>query len=244
MTTDERRAKILELIDQGEITVEEGARQLQELVSGKKPETAAENDRMNILNMIDSGEISAQEGLDRLASHDAAQETPAADAPPSAERSTPPIPADINIDGWRRVWMVPLWIGVGVTVISGGWMLSAYQSSGTGFWFFCTWLPLLIGAGLMALAWSSRSSRWLHVRIKGRKGRTSQNVAISIPLPIRFTAWVVRTFGDFIPQLEGTSVDEIILALENSTSTETPFYVNVQEGEDGGDGESVEVFIG
>jgi hypothetical protein len=55
------------------------------------------------------------------------------------------------------------------------------------------------------------------------------------------TAWFLRVFGDFIPGLQGTSVDELIIALGDSTSPEKPLFIEVEDDEDG---ERVEVFIG
>ena len=89
----------------------------------------------------------------------------------------------------------------------------------------------------MALSWRSKSGPWIHVRVRGPK----ENVAVSIPAPIGLTSWVLRNFGHFIPQLEKTSVDEILIALESTSKNNAPLSVVVDEGENG---EHVEVFIG
>ena len=54
-------------------------------------------------------------------------------------------------------------------------------------------------------------------------------------------AWFLRTFGRYIPQLDQTSLDEIILAIGETTSPETPIYVQVDDDEDG---DQVEIYIG
>ena len=89
----------------------------------------------------------------------------------------------------------------------------------------------------MSLSWRSRSGPWIHVRVRGPRER----VAISIPAPLGLASWALNTFGQFIPHLERTSVDEIITALEKSHKHDAPLYVQVDEGENG---EKVEVFIG
>jgi len=71
-------------------------------------------------------------------------------------------PADA--EKWRRWWMIPLWIGVGIVVVSGLFMLWAFQASGLGFWFFCTSVFLALGLVILVLAAQSRSARWLHLR--------------------------------------------------------------------------------
>jgi hypothetical protein len=54
-------------------------------------------------------------------------------------------------------------------------------------------------------------------------------------------AWFLRTFGRYIPNLEKTAADEILVALEQTTSSDSPLVVNVDEGDDG---EKVQVYIG
>jgi hypothetical protein len=169
-------------------------------------------------------------------------EPEAADAPPASE-TTPPSAAfdfDRGIKRWRSWWWIPLTVGIVITVASGLLMLLAYQSSGFGFWFACLWFPLLLGVLVISLAAASRTMRWLHVRIHQEPGEWPQTIAISMPLPIRFAAWVLRTFKPHIPNMDNTSLDEVILALEK-TSSDQPFHVQVDEGESG---EKVEVFIG
>ena len=131
-------------------------------------------------------------------------------------------------------------IGISITVVSGLLMFLAYQSRGFGFWFACLWFPLLFGVVIMSLAAASRTTRWLHVRIHQEPGEWPQTIAISLPLPIRFAAWVMRIIKPYIHNMENTSLDEVILALEK-TSPDEPFYVKVDEGESG---EKVEVYIG
>ena len=142
---------------------------------------------------------------------------------------------------WRRWWMIPLWIGVAITVSGGLLMYYALESNGIGLWFIFASVPFIIGVAIMALAWSSRSAPWLHLRIQGRSGESPERIAFSFPIPIRPTAWFLRTFGHKISRLEGTSLDEIILAVGNTTSPENPIYIQVDEGENG---EKVEIFIG
>lgn len=139
--------------------------------------------------------------------------------------------------------MIPLWIGVGITVIGGLLMAWAYQATGFSFWFGCSWLPFLLGIAVMAMAWSSRTARWLHLRVQQEPGEWPRTIAFSFPLPLRFAAWVMRTFGQFIPKVNETGVDfdQLIEVLENSTNSDTPFYVEVDEGENG---EKVQIYIG
>jgi hypothetical protein len=148
-----------------------------------------------------------------------------------------------EIEKWRRWWMIPLWIGVGITITGSLLMFWAYQSSGFSFWFACSWLPFLLGVAVMAMAWGSRSARWMHLRIQQEPGEWPRTIAFSFPLPLRFAAWFLRTFGQFIPKVDeiGIDFDQLIQVFETSTTTETPFYVEVDEGENG---ETVQIYIG
>jgi hypothetical protein len=82
----------------------------------------------------------------------------------------------------------------------------------------------------------------LHVRVHQEPGEWPQTIAISLPIPIRFTAWLLRIAKPYIHNhgIERANLDELILALEK-TSPDQPFYVKVDEGDSG---EKVEVFIG
>ena len=197
---------------------------------------SSETERMHILQMIEDGKISAAEGLRLLDALGAAE---SAALPPDAAQAAP----DPGLDHWRRWWMMPLWVGIGVLLVGSLLMFDAYQSGGVGFGFACATLPFIAGVLIMALAASSRSARWLHVRVRANQDSDDwpHNIALSFPLPIRFTAWLLRTFGAFIPRLKDHGLDELILALAETTSPGSPLYVDVGEGDSG---ERVQVYIG
>jgi hypothetical protein len=223
-----------------------------------------ESERLQILEMIEKGVITASEGvrlLNSLQGEPDEVSTPliseaftttkqnAASPEPEVVEQVRPFTTntssvteefDSGIKKWRRWWWVPLTIGVGITVVSGLLMFLAYQKSGFGFWFACLWFPLLFGVIVISLAAASRTMRWLHVRVHQEAGEWPKTIAISLPVPIRFVAWILRIFKPHIHGMDKTSLDEVILALDK-TSPDQPFYVKVDEGESG---EKVEVYIG
>ena len=226
--------KILKMIEDGEISPEEGAKLIQELGSSQPDQPG--NSSLGILDQVNQGDISADEAIKMLEGLNG----PASASEPGKAQSEPEQPPSISddeLERWKQWWTLPLYIGVGIVVLSTFWINSAYQNSGYGFWFFCAWVPMLIGLLFMSLSWRSRSGPWIHVRVRGPRER----VAISIPAPLGLASWALNTFGQFIPHLERTSVDEIITALEKSHKHDAPLYVQVDEGENG---EKVEVFIG
>jgi len=224
MTNESERLQILEMIEKGVITASEGVRLLNSLQG--EPEEAA-NPQLSYI-------------ASSAAQHSPMPEVVVEEPAPEGKTSTTPFEFDAETRKWRRWWWIPLTVGIIITVVSGLLMFLAYQSSGFGFWFACLWFPLLLGVIVISLAAASRAMRWLHVRIHQEPGERPQTIAISLPIPIRFVAWVLRVFKPHIPNLDKTSLDEIILALDK-TSPDQPFYVKVDEGESG---EKVEVYIG
>ena len=211
-----------------------------------------EAERMHILQMIEDGKITAAGGLRLLNALSGAKaegggaeprgEAPSASAPPPPPQAEPSPPTP-EMGKWRQWWLIPLWIGLGMTVFGGLLMDWAYSAGGFTFWFFCASLPFMLGVIVAALASASRTARWIHIRVN--TGHASQEwprkISLSFPLPIRLTAWFLRVFGQFIPDLKKTGVDELIMALEDTTSPENPLFVDVHEGEGG---ERVQVSIG
>jgi hypothetical protein len=228
MTDKNERIQILEMIESGVITADEGARLLQALDKDDRLEEILEN----------GSEFSGgfEEAEDYVPPPDGSE--PGAVSGEVLEEVFEP-----EIDKWRRWWMIPLWIGVGITIIGSLLMFWAYQSSGFGFWFVCSWLPFLLGVAIMAMAWGSRSARWLHLRVQQEPGEWPRTIAFSFPLPLRFAAWFMRTFGHFIPKVNDMDIDfdQMIEVFETSTTSDTPFYVEVDEGDNG---ETVQIYIG
>lgn len=197
------------------------------------------DERMQILERISRGEIDAAEGmrlLEGLAGGEAEERMTVIDPPPATSG-----PSEAEIAQWKRWWSIPFVAGLVVTVLAGLLMGSAIRASGYGFWFFCLWVPFALGVALITMAWTSRTSRWLHVRINTGQDEWPRRIAFSVPLPVRFTAWLLRVISPHVPQLRNTALDELILALDDTTSARTPLYVDVADGEGG---ERVQVFIG
>ncbi|MBN1666156.1 MAG: hypothetical protein JW862_03685 [Anaerolineales bacterium] len=226
MTSEAERAKILEMIAAGTISAEEGLHLINALDEAPD-EFALESDAEgDVYELPDP--LGEQVGAEATWEHVPAKDRP---QPPPLE----------EIQRWKRWWVIPFWIGVSITVIGAALMFWAYSAQGFSFWFACTWFPFMLGVAAMALAWASRKSAWLHVRVQQKPGESPQRIAISFPLPLRLSAWVFRTFGHHIPHMDASSLDEVLLALGAAAKDGTPFYVDVDEGEDG---EKVQVFIG
>jgi hypothetical protein len=242
MVSDSERAKILEMIESGTITAEEGLTLLEALGESAEPEVH-DLSEVGVLPPPIAGrtpdllDIELDDG-DSIPDPDGA-EAFEAEVEVLPDDPTPPDPEEIQ--RWKRWWVIPLWVGTGITVLGGLLMYWAFSANGYGFWFACAWFPFLLGVALLALAWGSRTAPWIHVRVHQAQGEKPQKIAISFPIPIRLTTWGLKTFGHRIPHMENTSLDEILLALKDISQDETPLLVDVEDGEDG---ERVQVFIG
>jgi hypothetical protein len=209
---------------------------------------AADTERMRILQLIEDGEITAAEGLRRLDDLTPIAPTAVLDAPKPIGREH--VPAERELAHWKRWWVIPLYAGLGVTVVGALLMYAAYAAAGFGAWFVLAALPFGLGVLISALAAGTRSAKWIHIRVKtgethgpvaASPGGRGTNIALSFPLPLRFSGWLLRTFGSRLPQLKDRGVDDLIIALADTTSADTPFYIDVQDGRDG---EQVQVYIG
>lgn len=206
-------------------------------------------ERQQVLKMVEDGKITAEEGLKLMQAlgENAFGEDDLAEAldvvetetDGEAERGTKSDPDfDRAIGRFRRLWLVPLAAGSLLTIASAWWMYVSLQNSGLGFWFYCAWLPFLLGVSAIAIAFESRTSRWLYVNVQQKPGESPQRILILFPLsPV---SWLLGLFGNFIPGVQKSTVDEVIQAVFKSTKSSEPLLVDVHDK----DGQHVQVYIG
>jgi hypothetical protein len=206
---DQAERKILDMVEEGAITAEEGLR-LINAMGGSREITPTQSENL--------------EGIDD------SEQSPAPQIPPEERR---------RMNRLKRWWVLPFGIGLLITTLGAIWMYTAYGASGFGWGFWLAWFPFLLGIFVVAVSFQTSSSLWLHVRVKQKPGESPGRIAISLPLPIGLTRWVLKHFGRRIPGLKDQPLESYSEILEN-LSPEEPFYVHVNEG----DGEEVEVFIG
>jgi len=215
MSKDEKQ-QILKMLDQGTISAEDAVR----LIEALDKDEAGEFGGSDFEREFESGDSGFANADDDLS--------------PDPELAATAAKA-------RSLWQIPLWIGTAVTLASAYPIYRALQANNYGFWFYCAWVPFLLGVVLIALAASSRTSRWLFVRIEQARGKKPQRIVFGIPLPLKIAGWFLRTFGDKIPELKGTNVDEMVEIFDASMTADAPLIVNVRDEDDG---EQVQVFIG
>ena len=208
-------------------------------------------ERQQILKMVADGKISADEAMKLMKALDESsmemeiiEAAPASSSGREAESdlTKPNAPEFEEVARRaRRLWQIPLWIGVFITVLSAYWMYTLLNTSNYGFWFYFAWLPLIFGILMIALFASSRTSRWLYVNVEQAEGEWPRNITLGFPIPLGLASWFLRNFGNNIEGLRQANVDEIIDIFSTGISSKEPLIVNVDEGEHG---DRVQVYIG
>ncbi len=205
------------------------------------------DEKRQILKMVEDGKITAEDAIALL---NAIEEDAAGEEADAFETEASPNSAyepDENLEEIaervKRYGNIPLWGGVILVVLGGLWMFGAMQASGFGFWFYCSWFPFLLGVLAVAVAAGSRKSRWVFVNIKQAPGETPQRITFGLPLPLRFAAWAMRTFGNWIPDMDmdAATVADLIDSFADAPTDEAAVIVDVHDSDDG---EHVQVFIG
>ena len=198
-------------------------------------------ERKQILKMIEDGKITPEEGVNLL---EALEE--------NSVKEDDPAEADLNFRAEsnstldeiaakvRSYSYIPMWVGVGFTVLGGLIMYWAMQASGFNFWFYCAWFPFFLGVLIISLVAGGQNSRWLFVHVKQSPDSDDGNISLGFPLPFGLGKWALRSFGHFIPGLDEFSVGALLNALDESPSGEPQLVVDVYDDEDG---EQVQVFI-
>jgi hypothetical protein len=190
-------------------------------------------ERLEILKMLESGQVDAEEAATLLAALDeASAQRPVEAAEPALA------PEERQMNRWARFWIYPMMAG-GVVLILGALVIGmVYATDAARGWSICGWLPMLLGFGIVVLALWTRRATWMHLRIS-EEGR--QKIAFSFPLPLTLAAWAMRIAQPFVPQLQETGVDDLIIALRDSAGQGEPLFIDVQDEEDG---ERVQIYIG
>lgn len=198
-------------------------------------------EQRRILKMVEDGKISADEAMTLI--HALEQDTDEARQAASGEGSAATDAPEFGEVKRRaqKFIMIPLWVGIGITVLFAVLMFLAIQNSGFGFWFYCLSFPFLFGVLLIALSASGRYARWLFVDVQQKPGKTPGRITFGLPMPLGFVAWVLRNFSHRIKGLDSPdAAREMAIMLDKTVSSDTPLIINVDDD----DGEKVRLYIG
>jgi hypothetical protein len=177
-----------------------------------------EKNRMEILELLENGEIDTEQALEMMGN--------------GPEHVTPT--SKVPEKQWWAWWLVPFSLGMAGAAIGYG------LSKLGGAWWICAGPLLVIGGLVMILAILTIQSPWVHLRVHTGQEAWPRRIAISLPLPLRMTAQIIRWFSPRMKGFDHTTVDELILALEGNVSSGNPVIIEIDEGESG---ERIEVFL-
>lgn len=212
-----------------------------------------ENSERKILDMVEQGQITADEGLRLMnamgkGTADPQPEAQAADGETTDEKSRPvgSYASHISLEEVARMnrlknwWLLPFSIGLILLFLGAIWMYAGYRDAGFGFGFWIAWVPFLLGIFIVAVSVRTSKSVWLHLKVKQAPGEKPEQINLSLPLPLNLAKWFFTAFGEKITGLDNKGIGDIPSILENLTPEE-PFYVHVNDDDDG---EEVEIYIG
>jgi hypothetical protein len=212
---DQAGRKILDMIEQGALTAEEGLRLIDAMNVGKSEDDDGYNLSPEEL-MVFSDDI-LETSKSRISTEELAR-----------------------MKQLKRWWFFPFAIGLLITTLGALWMFAGYSHSGFGWGFWLSWIPFIIGIFVLAISFQASRGVWLHVRIKQKRGESPPRISFSLPLPLSLTQRLINTFSHKIPGVDDLPLGDISEFLDR-ISPEEPFYVHVKDKDNG---ERVEVFIG
>ena len=132
MPSESERTKILEMIADGTISAEEGVKLLDVLEDASEVSIAPEETASPEITAAPSN--FSDEIPDDFGSDESDPETEEVLEPDEIYHPDPVKPPDPeDIKKWKRWWVIPMWVGVGITVLGGAFMYGAFARSGVGY---------------------------------------------------------------------------------------------------------------
>ncbi|TDA65396.1 MAG: hypothetical protein D9V45_12455 [Chloroflexi bacterium] len=199
---DSNRLEILQKIESGEVTPEDGLRRLNaiedaQLTTGQEFASLKTNPAVEVISPAHPDEGS----------------TPDADMPDFAR---------FRVISWALFGAFLL-----LTLISANWMIQSWQTSPYGWGFWLSWIPFAIGVLGMA---TSLNTRWLHVRVSEMENGKRKNIRISLPLPLGLVSWFFKLNPSWLPQeMRSKNIGETLNEVNQSISRNEPFFIEVNE---------------
>ncbi len=199
---DSNRLEILQKIESGEVTPEDGLRRLN-AIEDAQPTTGQELASLKTNPAVEA--ISP--------AHPDEGSTPDDDMPDFAR---------FRVISWALFGAFLL-----LTLISANWMIQGWQTRPYGWGFWLSWIPFAIGVLGMA---TSLNTRWLHVRVSEMENGKRKNIRISLPLPLGLVSWFFKLNPSWLPQeMRSKNIGETLNEVNQSISRNEPFFIEVDE---------------
>lgn len=202
--------------------------------------------RKQVLQMLQEGKITADQAADLLAALESADDETVIvyDEPPTLTGDVVHNEPPPDMARFRRFWQTPFFIALAALIVLGLWLRSLYQTSegAITLGFVCLWSLFMLAFGLTVLAFMSRRSAWLHVRVRPQDG---PRIAISLPLPLRLANWGIRIAESFAPDSARGNLqmaDQFVRAAQENWEETRAEPITISVDDD--DGDQVQIYIG
>lgn len=234
---DDERMLILQKIEAGIISVEDGA-YLMNAIEGWQPRTQAETQyTFPDMEAHDTGEIAHD--VQDIHSRGALSASRFAKVNAGGEdKYSGEDHFNEDFSKWK-IWSQLIFaVFVVLTTLSSVWIIQGWLARPWGWGFWLAWIPF--GVGVLGMI-SLYDAHWIHIRIQQPKGSRPQRIAISLPLPLRLSLFLYPLVSRWVPaQVKGQDVLVILRDLETSLTSKDPVHIQVDEN----NGEKVEIYIG
>ena len=147
----------------------------------------------------------------------------------------------IDKPSWGIVfWIIPLILGGIITAYSATWMYQNYNNSGLGYRLWISFIPFVVGIFLIYLSWVLQSANWLNIVVRQPVGEKPEKIVIGFPVPIKFTAAILKIFHRFLPKkVQKQEILDFLIDFDGVVTKENPMHINVNDE----DGSNVELFL-
>jgi len=201
-----------------------------------------EDKKLEILRKVEDGSLTVEEAAARIADLETAEIHTTQEGGAAVSPSEGSNPKHETSGCWKAAWSMILVGGAILSAFSAYWMVQGYQKHAFGWGFWLSWLPMLIGIGLMLFGWALMESPWMHVRVHGMEHHKFNGIYVfSMPVPFNIARWFMRNFGEYMPkEVKAEEVMDILDQAETSIRNGEPFQVQVDSEKDG---TKVDIFI-
>lgn len=230
MLNPSERLEILNRLEKGELSASEAAK----LLTHEERPAPADNSPLGILEQLDRGKINADEAARRLDAPNPRHQDSAGQKVRIRKLANESANAARNW-GW---WIVPMALGLILTLAGGLWMRNDLGDGQIGVGFFLAWLVLIPGILLILLGWLVRNSHWVHVRVKSVGNYSNFDVRVNAPVPLEVADWVLRKFGARFSD-KSNILSGVKDAFEQIRTNGQPIHVQAIDE----DGDGVDVYV-
>jgi hypothetical protein len=195
-----------------------------------------DENKLEILRKVENGTLSVEEGADLIGMLERTKTEPESksSSPASPAEPSSPLQKHEASGCWKAAWSMFLVGGAILSGFSAYWIFQGYQNHGVSWGFWLSWIPMIIGIVLMLFGWALMESPWMNVKIHSKKEEKKFTFIFSMPVPFNIARWVMRNFGQYMPdEVKSQEILNILEQAEASVNRGEPFQVQVDDDKDG-----------